>query len=243
LYHVRIVVLQPVRGRMALVLYTHTRPFNGPLVRILLKQETVSGSSISWAVCKSAPGSRQTTTPAPHHSVLYRLDALPAAQPTASKHWRHLLFIINKNTLMSICLYVERASSHTWLYRECASVSACWRSSTDRAWSTEDASDSGTEYSNCIVELSPELFRTCQLRTQHTHTSSTPRKPTTGSCFNKCPKQLDKRPHRRALPVLGLPHLPLGPTWICTDRQRSAKTFPLLYTRTTHTHTRTHTPV
>ena len=24
-----------------------------------------------------------------HHSVLYRLDALPAAQPTASKHWRH----------------------------------------------------------------------------------------------------------------------------------------------------------
>jgi len=30
--------------------------------------------------------SRQTTTPAPHHSVFYRLDALPAAQPTASKH-------------------------------------------------------------------------------------------------------------------------------------------------------------
>ena len=26
--------------------------------------------------------------PAPHHSVFYRLDALPAAQPTASKHWR-----------------------------------------------------------------------------------------------------------------------------------------------------------
>ena len=26
------------------------------------------------------------TTPAPHHSVFYRLDALPAAQPTASKH-------------------------------------------------------------------------------------------------------------------------------------------------------------
>jgi len=26
--------------------------------------------------------------PAPHHSVFYRLDALPAAQPTASKHLR-----------------------------------------------------------------------------------------------------------------------------------------------------------
>jgi len=28
----------------------------------------------------------QTTTPAPHHSVFYRPDALPAAQPTMSKH-------------------------------------------------------------------------------------------------------------------------------------------------------------
>jgi len=29
----------------------------------------------------------QITMPAPHHSVFYRPDALPAAQPTASKHW------------------------------------------------------------------------------------------------------------------------------------------------------------
>ena len=35
---------------------------------ILLKQETVSGSGISWAICKSAPCSRQTTTPALHYS-------------------------------------------------------------------------------------------------------------------------------------------------------------------------------
>ena len=55
---------------------------------ILLKQETVSGSSISWAICKSAPRSRQITMPAIHHSVFYRPDAFPAAQPTASKHWR-----------------------------------------------------------------------------------------------------------------------------------------------------------
>ena len=32
---------------------------------ILLKQETVSGSGISCAICKSAPRSRQITTPAP----------------------------------------------------------------------------------------------------------------------------------------------------------------------------------
>ena len=56
---------------------------------ILLKQETVSGSGISWAVCKSASRSRQITVPAPHRSVFfYILDALPAAQPTVSKHWR-----------------------------------------------------------------------------------------------------------------------------------------------------------
>jgi len=76
--------------------HTHTHSFNGPFkgttrvnqyqkgkpIWILLEQETVSGSGISWAVCKSAPRSRQIATPAPHHSVFYRPDALPAAQPT-----------------------------------------------------------------------------------------------------------------------------------------------------------------
>ena len=43
-----------------------------------LKKETVSGSGISWAICKSAPRPRQITTPVPHHSVFYRPDALKA---------------------------------------------------------------------------------------------------------------------------------------------------------------------
>jgi len=51
----------------------------------------VSGSGISWAICKSAPYSRQKTTPAPQHYVFYRPDAPPAAQPTASKHWRQTI--------------------------------------------------------------------------------------------------------------------------------------------------------
>ena len=71
---------------------------------ILLKQETVSGSGISWAaletfviialykstftipyhtICKSAPRSRQITMPATHNSVFYRLE----------KHWRKSLII------------------------------------------------------------------------------------------------------------------------------------------------------
>ena len=34
---------------------------------ILLKQETASGSGVSWAICKSASRSRQITMPAPHY--------------------------------------------------------------------------------------------------------------------------------------------------------------------------------
>jgi len=49
---------------------------------ILLKQETVTGSGISWAICMSASRSRQITMPVPHHSFFYRPDAFPAAQPT-----------------------------------------------------------------------------------------------------------------------------------------------------------------
>ena len=68
---------------------------------ILLKRETVSGSGISWAICKSAPCFRQITTPAPYHSVFYRPDALSAAQPPASKHWRH--FVIQS---YSCCVFI-----------------------------------------------------------------------------------------------------------------------------------------
>ena len=58
----------------------------------------MSGSGISLAICKSAPRSGQVTMPAPHHSFLYRLDALHAAQPTESKHWRHWLFYDHRHT-------------------------------------------------------------------------------------------------------------------------------------------------
>jgi len=76
-------------------LYTHTHPFYGPVdfdrdypgepvpkpIWILLKQETVNGSGISWAICKSAPRPRQVTTPAHHHSVFTgRMPFLPLNQ-------------------------------------------------------------------------------------------------------------------------------------------------------------------
>jgi len=81
--------------------YTHMHAFNGPLSGTIQVSWYQKGKTnldfidardsewqgLSWAICKqSAPGSRQITMPAPHHSVFCRTDALPAAQPTASKH-------------------------------------------------------------------------------------------------------------------------------------------------------------
>jgi len=79
--------------------YTHTHLtalFPGPPgwagtrkvkpIWIILKQETVSGSGISWAICKSASRSRQITTPVPHHSKFFtgRMPFLPPNQQCQS---------------------------------------------------------------------------------------------------------------------------------------------------------------
>ena len=76
-----------------------TLPFNGPFPRlarwagtrkvkpiwILLEQETVNGSGISLAICKSASRSRQITMPVPHHSFFTgRMPFLPPNQQRQS---------------------------------------------------------------------------------------------------------------------------------------------------------------
>jgi len=78
--------------------HTHTHTFNDPFsgttlvsqyqkgkktIRILLKQETVSGSGINWAIYKSAPHFKQITMPAPHHSVFLQAGCL-SCHPTNS---------------------------------------------------------------------------------------------------------------------------------------------------------------
>ena len=71
---------------------------------ILLKQETVSASGISWTIRKSAHRSRQIPM---HRSVFYRPDALPAAQPTASMHRRQVVikesYIYFRKTARAVC--------------------------------------------------------------------------------------------------------------------------------------------
>jgi len=78
--------------------HTHTNPFNGPFsgtTRVGWYQKGKTNldfteardSEWQWhqlGICKSAPRSRQITMPAPHHSVFYMPDALPATQPTAN---------------------------------------------------------------------------------------------------------------------------------------------------------------
>ena len=65
---------------------------------ILLKQETVSGSGISWAICKSAPSSRHITTPAPHHSVFTgRMPFLSPNQQWQSTEDKYDTIIIEAN--------------------------------------------------------------------------------------------------------------------------------------------------
>ena len=76
--HTRLTALLPGLPRWA-----GTR--NIKTIWILLKQKTVSGSGISWAICKSAPRSRQITTPAPHHSDFTgRMPFLPPNQQRQS---------------------------------------------------------------------------------------------------------------------------------------------------------------
>ena len=78
---------------------------------VLLKQETVSGSGISWATCKSAPRSRQITTPAPHHLVFFigRMPFLPPNQQCQSTEGVSTLLTLLQNNLSSVfaCVVVE----------------------------------------------------------------------------------------------------------------------------------------
>jgi len=79
------------------ILIQHTYTFNGPF---------------------SAPHSRQITMPAPHHSVFYRPDALPAAQPTALKHWTKIVITYASSQIIAEMMYVQyRQTICTWTTR------------------------------------------------------------------------------------------------------------------------------
>jgi len=102
--------------------HTHARArarvFNGPFFRdypgepvperwkpiwILLKQEIVSGSGISWAMCKSAPRSRQITIPAPTTQFFTgRVPFLLPSQQCRSTEGRLFYVIYHEKVRMSV---------------------------------------------------------------------------------------------------------------------------------------------
>jgi len=87
--HTRLMALFP--GLPAVSRYQKGKP-----IWILLRQETVSGCGISWAICKSASRSRQIATPAPHHCILQA--RCPSCRPTNSVKALSLLFKLLKLT-------------------------------------------------------------------------------------------------------------------------------------------------
>ena len=109
--------------------HTHTHTFNGPFSRTTrvsryqkgqtnLDFTEVSGSGISWAICKSAPRSRQIATPAPHHSVFTgRMPFLPPNQQRQSTEGNVTHRLINK--AISTCSFVhQQRSTHTSCCRQ-----------------------------------------------------------------------------------------------------------------------------
>ena len=102
---------------------TKTHPFNRPVSRTIrvsryqkgknnldFMEQTASGSGISWAVCKSAPCYRQTTTPAPHHSVFLQAGC-PSCHPTNSI--KALKASVHHSSKRNVHENIMHAAAHT----------------------------------------------------------------------------------------------------------------------------------
>jgi len=106
--------------------YTHTHPFNGPLSGTTwLSRYQKSKTNLDFTEARDSEWqwnplghmqictSHQTdNTPAPHRSVFYRPDALPAAQPTVSKHWRQQYGAIQIGLLL-LLLFIDHITFPT----------------------------------------------------------------------------------------------------------------------------------
>jgi len=67
--------------------------------------------------------SPQLTTPTPHLSVFYRPDALPVAQPTASKHWRQISLTKRWRKFKALTINLQNPTPHN-VYKKPSNVSA-----------------------------------------------------------------------------------------------------------------------
>ena len=140
-------------------------PFNGPFpglpgwagtrkvkpIWIFLKQETVSGSGTSWAVCKSAPRSRQITMPATNHSVFYR--RMPFLPPNQQRQKVTVIELQMKDVNLPLLHWL----SHITIWSSPSSSSLA-------SWCISDnwhPSDDTTSYSPKQNTHNPSHIRTC----------------------------------------------------------------------------------
>jgi len=124
----------------------------------------VSGSGISWAICKSALRSRQITTPVPHHSVFLQAGC-PSCRPTNSvKHWRlyfncsnpGLIPFINSSSLYSPSSFLFGSVP---LSNPFPPVGGCNNNCLSApAWDPNGTDSAGHRYENCETFRIPLLF-------------------------------------------------------------------------------------
>jgi len=70
----------------------------------------VSGSGISWAICKSVPRSRKITMPAPHHSVFLQAEC-PSCHPTNSVKALNCLNLFHPIRIMVSACHLNKQES------------------------------------------------------------------------------------------------------------------------------------
>jgi len=113
---------------------------------IWLKQETVSGSGISWAKCKSAPRSRQITTPEPHHSVFAgRMPFLPPNQQRQSTEG-------SNTTATQISVFQYPLYNYHWCQPGCSSKQTGNKVAEAMNW-TSDNRNSELQANNATTEI------------------------------------------------------------------------------------------
>ena len=120
-HHVQVIGLWNVSTTMLWPLYGQhdwvSRHQKGKPVWILLKQEMMGGSSISWTICKSsAPHSGQIPTPVLHHSNFTgRMLFLTPNQQCQST--------VSTNKMWQNCLPLKNCFCFLWVV---SSLLGCW---------------------------------------------------------------------------------------------------------------------
>jgi len=124
--------------------HTHTHLFNGPLsgttqVSQYQKGNFTEARDSEWQwhqldhmqVCTSLQTDNHASTPTVQHSIFYRPAALPATQPTVSKHWRQVNMTENSLIFISCCYLVifflnRRIGTHCMMLLHLAAHNSEW---------------------------------------------------------------------------------------------------------------------